>query len=244
MKKYFVVGSVLGHLTIMKEILGQKGWDYDDPNHILVLNGNVFYNICNENIEMIKYLTPLKEKNRLEIIEGIQERILKNCYRTLLQNPKLMDLCYVFDGAIGTISDVCGLANIYNAETITPSEKRDIKKKMMPLFRLTNDAKHYLEINNNIILYGWLPDPTYWNLATDFEWLVSKWFNGADLAIKEQQTLKGKTIICAHQSARKAHRKYNKKKGCFDIFKKEGVVLLNCDVIKSKKLGVYVIEGD
>ena len=65
----------------------------------------------------------------------------------------------------------------------------------MPLFRLTNDAKHYLEINNNIILYGWLPDPTYWNLATDFEWLVSKWFmrdkefgwNSPDLILERGQ---------------------------------------------------------
>lgn len=75
MKKYFVISDIHGFYSIMKKSLFKAGFRESNPNHILIICGDLF-DRGNENKEVFDFVTSLP-KSRLVLVRGNHEDLLE-----------------------------------------------------------------------------------------------------------------------------------------------------------------------
>lgn len=82
--EYFICSDIHGFCDIWIKALKEKGWDLDNPNHILILCGDAF-DRGPQAVEIFKYLQILRDNNRLIYIKGNHEDLLFDCVNELQQ---------------------------------------------------------------------------------------------------------------------------------------------------------------
>ena len=81
-KTYFIVSDVHGFYSILKKELKKKKFDLKNPDHILVVAGDLF-DRGNEAVELFKFVQWLNNKKRLVYVRGNHEDLLEDCVREL-----------------------------------------------------------------------------------------------------------------------------------------------------------------
>jgi serine/threonine protein phosphatase 1 len=117
--KYFIVSDLHSFYTPLKNALKRKKFDINNPNHILVVAGDLF-DRGNETIKLYEFLKSIPE-DRLILIRGNHEDL----YEALLLKfrPQWNDV------SNGTVKTFCHIAGI-KKNSISVSEWQDVLSKV------------------------------------------------------------------------------------------------------------------
>lgn len=215
--KLFVASDIHSFFTIFHNELKSKGFEEDNPNHLLIICGDVF-DRGPESVKMYEYLNGLKN---VVLVRGNHEDLLE----------EMLDRRYGLshDYSNGTIRTVADLADLLPQKVSDIADICDGVKELITPFLLR--YHNYFETKNYVFAHGYIPlksdddMPLYyvrhrkfeynpdWRNATDRDWDQARWINGV------QQARKGlvcdKTVVVGHWHCSWGH--------CMDTINKDGM---------------------
>lgn len=261
MKKYFFVSDIHSFCTALTVGLYKKGFDKENPEHILVVLGDVF-DRGNETLEVYKFLSSIPD-DRLILVKGNHEQL----YLELLKK-RFPDS---YDYSNGTVKTFCHIAG-FEPEVMSRSywykkaaiEGIDIQhydnepyatwlqiKSIVsthPITKWIQSDKwvNYFELNGYIGVHSFIPlhqkiefnyaeDLGYredWRNATQTEWNDATWGCPWSKA-KEGWNKTGKMIVCGHWHT----------SDFFNHLSKQHKKIYDCPIFKSKKYGIIGIDA-
>lgn len=260
-KKFFVVSGVHGFFTILKETLNEAGWQQDNPNHILIVAGDLF-DRGKEAVELLDFVQSLGD--RFIYVRGNHEDLLEACVQQLNSGEDI-DGCHLSNGTIGTISDFCHA----NANSI----RLNVQDTMRPIVEwINNKTVDYVELHDYIIVHGWIPTISLpdkysfdinWNKQPSSreekeefheKWIRARWLNGME-CWKQGIIVPNKTIICGHYHCswgwshiRQKYKEFPQRNNknftkSFQPFVDEGIIALDACTAYSGLMNLVVIEN-
>lgn len=260
MKKYFVVSDVHSFFTIMMDALTKQGFSKDNPEHILVVCGDLF-DRGEESVSLYNFVRSLPE-DRFIYIRGNHEDLLAECYEQLV-STQVVSSHHISNGTLGTILDFCGLNRRFDKNiAYNPYHpmRGDVMDKMPEILDYINHkCVNYVEIGDFICVHGWIPcidiGTSYyrtgymknWRNAPWGGWYEARWKNGM-LAWKDGVREPGKTIICGHWHASMGNSEFHNigtewgEDACFEPFIDDGIIAIDSCVAYSGFLNCIVLE--
>lgn len=248
MKKYFIVSDVHSFYDEMMTALNEKGWDFNNPDHIFVSLGDMF-DRGPQSREVMDFLMSIPEDRRIFILGN---------HELLMEDMISRGAPLYHDTTNGTGKTAIALTGADTPEDAC-LEMRGNKDWNTYIYA----CQPYAEIGDNIFVHGWIPcdmagkynvsptayDPN-WRNASIREWRDATWINGMKawkVGVKEY----GKTIWCGHWHSSWGHAylhgngvEFPKNKGDeahFSPFKDEGIVAMDACTIFSHKVNCEVI---
>lgn len=203
MKKYFAVSDVHSFATELYKALSNKGFERDNPEHILIVCGDAF-DRGQETLELFDFLRELSEKDRLVYVRGNHEDLLECCFEDMCKNRPI-GYHHRSNGTTLTIADVSGYTEwdiayrTYNWKVVRESVEE--------LLTFINDnCVDYFELGKTVFVHGWVPTgvtsdedktlsvPPDWRTGN---WREARWENGMEMwyfnLIPEEYT-----VVCGH----------------------------------------------
>lgn len=184
------MSDIHSYLTPMLEALGGAGFEQNNPEHALVVCGDLF-DRGNQTLELYEFAKSLGD--RFIYIRGNHEDLLAKCIEEITAG-NIPGGHHFSNGTVKTICQFCGQNEwiIYD-----PTWRDKIVATMRPILDWINEkAVDYIEIGDYILVHGWIPDEDYKH-STPYEWERARWTNGMQcwkLGLK----IPGKTIVCGH----------------------------------------------
>lgn len=263
MKKYFVVSDVHSFFTIMMDALTKQGFSKDDPEHVLVVCGDLF-DRGNESIQLYNFVRSLPE-DRFIYIRGNHEDLLQDCFHQIELN-EIISKHHISNGTVRTIMQLSGV-DIPNENYVSrfawdpyyPLRGNAFDKMPEVLDYINKKCVDYVEIGDYILVHGWIPcidiGTSYyrtgymknWRNAPWGEWYEARWKNGM-LAWKDGVREPGKTIICGHWHASMGNSEFHNigtewgEDACFEPFIDDGIIAIDSCVAYSGFLNCIVLE--
>lgn len=249
MKRYFIVSDIHGFFSIFKSALYRKGFRVSNKQDLLIICGDAWDRGL-EAVKLCKFLTKLKNENRLILIKGNHEWLMIHLLEDLKWHENISYNHYT-NGTLGTIeqfSDIDSFDILYGNYDF---EK--IWKSLEDYRNLIADCKNYYELGNYIFVHGWIPHIRHYEDLKDVkdeEWGRASWLNGMQ-EWNNGWRFKDKMIVCGHwHSSYGNYRFHNKGSGEFEkdsdfgIFEDKGIIALDACTAYSHKVNVLVIEGE
>ena len=200
MKKYFVMSDIHSFYNEMITALKLKGFDDKNPDHILIVCGDLF-DRGPDAVRVFEFVKDMAEKDRLIYVCGNHEELLFDCANEI-RRGRGVSHHHFFNGTFDTVCQFTGMSK-YDL-CFGPFDKDEYEKKMMPVLNFINfNAVDYAEAGDYIFVHGWVPcDPALGNVADDWylstaDWDSAKWINGMQ-AWHKGARLPGYTIVCGH----------------------------------------------
>lgn len=205
---YFVFSDVHGHYNILKNELIKKGFDENNPNHMLISMGDNF-DRGPENYEMFQFLKDMNKKSKIIMITGNHEDLLVK----MLQRgyPTQVDFS---NGTYGTLNEFYKRYFNISEGNIQSEDFYDTYKKMVEdgFFELLDNMIDYYEIEKYIFTHGFIPvigdttpylenNCTYkenWRNSSVEEFKSSRWTNGIKMSINFKIGEPQKRIVIGH----------------------------------------------
>ena len=262
--KYFVFADVHGFYTILKDELNRLGFDYKNPNHMLISLGDNF-DRGTENYEMFQFLKEMKELNKIILVKGNHEDLmLEMLYR---RKPIFRDLTNgTYDACCELVRKSLGINRddiFYDDPYLAYSTLRD-----NGFIDFIYDMKDFYETPNFIFTHGFIPitcdelgnyDYMYmenWREADSSDFNKARWVNGIEMSIKYNIGEKGKKIVVGHFHSSYGHvrREYSNltpteyrqlefsKKEYFLPYIDDNIIALDACTVKSKMVNVFIID--
>lgn len=262
--KYFIISDIHGFYDEMLEALKEKGFDENNPKHILISLGDHF-DRGSKNVEVMNYLLKLYDKSRAILIRGNHEDLLES-----LLARRYLDSHDITNGTIKTIE---GFSEYLTKKKRTTNEVINdivelcgIIKKDKNYNRFIKALKDYYELDEYIMTHGFIPVgdnwgyPDYnpnWRNASTSEWEEARFLNGIAMASEYNIKIPNKTIIVGHYHAsygnvrkkygfdideRKAYDLEFSDLELFNPYVNDGIIGIDSCVVFSRKLNCLVIE--
>lgn len=237
MKKYFVVSDVHSFYNELIKSLNEKGFEKENPNHYLILCGDLFDRGLQAN-QLLNFVQSLGD--RFLYVRGNHEDLLFKCVYQIVQGFSV-DGHHISNGTLDTISQLTGISqlDLMSPRRRTEEMNQQIYNKMKPILEwIDNKSKNYYEIGDYIFVHGWIPykldwensnlgRKTYvfdseWNKEPDKEdisgrliyqskWDEARWINGMVLW-KQGIKIPNKTICCGHWHCSYGHSHIDQKR--------------------------------
>lgn len=254
MNKYFVVSDVHGFLDELIAALAEKGFEKDNPEHKLVVCGDLF-DRGPKAVELFEFVKGLGD--RFIYVRGNHEDLMLDCYNDLIGHVYL-GRHHISNGTVDTICQFTGL-NMY--EVMSYSEKRDelLDAKILPLiYWIREKSVNYFEIGNYICVHGWIPRLRHledFKKANVLNWDRARWVNGMEAWRNPENRVDGKTIICGHwhcswgwshiRQKRKEFPQKSKKDWLksFEPFVDDGIMAIDACTAYTGIINCIVLEG-
>lgn len=209
--KLFVASDLHSYFTIFHNELKAKGFEENNPDHLLIICGDVF-DRGSESVQMYEYLNSL---TNVILVRGNHEDLLEEML--IRGYGESHDIS---NGTTRTVSDLLDLTGT-NPDNIYDICK-EVKKIVYPFL---DKYVTYFETKNYIFVHGWIPcdawdhsvnKPWYqrnrllvynpdWRNSNDAEWYSARWVNGISAGYKNHITEPGKTIVCGHWHCSTGH---------------------------------------
>ena len=260
MKKYFCVSDVHSFLTPLLEALNEKGFDKDNPDHILVVLGDLF-DRGDETVELYNFVRGLPD-DRFIYIRGNHEDLLFQCFYSIEDNETL-GYHHISNGTVKTIMAFCGIdyrddyVTRFSYDPYYPLRGNALDKLPEVLEYINKKCVDYVEIGDFILVHGWIPYKKYpWGFDENWrsgDWYQARWENGMD-AWKHGIVERNKTIVCGHwhcswgwshiRQDRQEFPQKNKKDWLksFEPFVDDGIIAIDACTAYSGKVNCIVIE--
>lgn len=261
--KIFVVSDIHSYFTPFKKELDKKGFEVNNPEHLLVVCGDVF-DRGSESKETYEYLNNL---TNVVLVKGNHESLMEEVWNrghTLGHDYS--------NGTNQTIMDLFK-ANP-NVEPYIPIGVSE--KILRPFF---SKFVNYFETKNYIFVHGWIPcekftkldKPWYqqgrkleydpdWRNCNDVEWEAARWINGINAGYINKVLEPSKTIVCGHwhcsyghyiKALRKAlkngteieHEQFDET-AIWRPFKAKGILAIDRCTAHTNKVNVVVLEDE
>lgn len=222
MKQYFVIADIHGFYTAMIKSLHKAGFRKSNPNHILIVCGDIF-DRGNESPKVYEFLRSLPKKRRI-LIRGNHEYLLRD----------LVTRGYPYDydahnGTLGTINSfVETIAPITPEVHVSFHDRCTLFKELGVLDWIFSDEwVNYYELGKYIFVHSWIPVDTHshlplyyigsyhrftmmedWRNASDYWWEEATW--GCPIKMYLADLIpEGKTIVCGHWRVSDFHAIFN-----------------------------------
>ena len=254
-KKWFVTSDVHSFLDELMVALNEKGFEKDNPDHILCICGDLF-DRGNQTRELFEFVKELQEQDRLIYVAGNHESLLFDCMEEIYRG-QVPSSHHFHNGTVKTICQFCGQSEwiIYD-----PTWRDKIFEIMQPVLDFISDnCIDYAEIGDHILVHGWVP--CYEGLddfreATSYDWERARWKNGMQMWKNPACRVGGKTVICGHWhcsygwSHIRQERKEFPQKGrkdwekSFEPFVDDGIMAIDACTAYTGFCNVIVIEED
>ena len=252
MKKYFVVSDV--H-SFYKELMAltEKGFEKDNPEHILCVCGDLF-DRGNESKQLFQFVKELNLQSRLIYVKGNHEGLLFDCVDEIAKG-RIPSRHHFSNGTVKTICMLCGQSEwiVYD-----PSKRDEILKTMQPVLDFINEnCVNYAEIGDYILVHGWIPCFQHlddFRDADQDDWNQATWLNGMDMWRNPKNKVEGKTIICGHwhcswgwshiRQERKEWPQLNRKDWLksFEPFVDDGIMAIDACTAYTGKVNCIIIS--
>lgn len=259
--KYFIVSDVHSYYRILREALKEKGFDENNPDHTLVVLGDLLDRGPSP-IECLNFVNFLPRKI---LIRGNHEDLLENC---LIRGE-----CREHDYKNGTVNTILDLADAYHQNYETINTHADVfkwAKKNKSWLQYKKSLIDYAEIGDHIFVYGWIPcissdKNIYHTRGVSFtfdenwrqdDWCAARWMNGMD-AWQQGIRVEGKTIYCGHWHTSWGHHYIDKtseewpnkystnpehRVADFSSFIHEGIVAVDACTAVSHAINCFILE--
>lgn len=195
MKKYFVSSDVHGFFTEYMKALDDAGFERDNPEHIIIICGDMF-DRGKEPQQLIDFILSMDSENRIILVRGNHEDLLMDLVFKKEMSPEYHDYS---NGTVKTLTTLCEVKDI---ERVTID-----KLRQTGVFSVIDKTIDYYELGKYIFVHGWIPTTTNdgyyivydpnWRNADKASWESARWKNGMEQA-EIGYTEKGKTIVCGH----------------------------------------------
>lgn len=255
--KYYVVADVHSFYTQMIEALDKAGFDKDNPDHTLVVLGDLL-DRGDEPLECLKFVNSLERKI---LIRGNHEDLMEECLQKKYPDN--------YDYSNGTVGSILGIS-----KTASPNDKfwwcwrivegtfeEDWKKACEKVLKNREWKKYnkntldYFETEHYVFVHGWIPclynritkEYLYLNNwrteATNFDWKEARWSSGIDCTLQKIFE-KGKTIVCGHWHSSAWHEKFEGKERFADCtpYINDNVIAMDATTVLSGFVNCIVLE--
>lgn len=254
MSKYFVTSDVHSFFDELIVALNEKGFEKDNPEHILCVCGDLF-DRGDQSVQLFEFVKELNTQNRLIYVRGNHEDLLFDCVNEL-KKGYTPSRHHFHNGTVKTICMLCGQSEwiIYDREW-----RSKIIETMEPILEfIDKNTVNYADIGDYVCVHGWWPAYDIvddYHTAEDWLWKDARWMNGMDMWRNPANRIEGKTIICGHwhcswgwshiRQERKEWPKKNRKdwKKSFEPFVDDGIIAIDACTAYSGKVNVLVIEA-
>lgn len=253
MNTYFVVSDVHSFYDELMAALNEKGFEKDNPEHILCVCGDLF-DRGDQSTQVFELVKELQKQDRLIYVRGNHEDLLFNCVEEI-RRGRIPSSHHFSNGTVKTICQFCDQSEwiVYD-----PSWRNKICEKMQEILDFINEnCVDYIEIGDYIFVHGWIPSFCHlddFRDADQSDWKEARWLNGMDMWRNPKNRVEGKTIICGHyhcswgwshiRQERKEWPKKNRKdwEKSFEPFIDEGIIAIDACTAYTGKVNCIVIE--
>ena len=152
-KKYFVTSDVHSFFDELMVALNEKGFEIDNPDHILCVCGDLF-DRGEQSRELFGFVKELQAQDRFIYVAGNHESLLFDCMHEI-KCGRVPSRHHFHNGTVGTICQFCD----ENAWIMyDPTRRNEILEVMQPVLDFISDnCVDYAEIGDNILVHGWIP---------------------------------------------------------------------------------------
>lgn len=254
MKKYFVSADIHGYFTLWQKALARAGFSLDNPEHIVVVLGDLM-DRGTESLAVVDFLLSLPPE-RTVLVVGNHEDLLEQ----LISRGRVMEHDE-HNGTDVTLSELAASADC--DEKIKDKYERARKHKY---WELRKRMKNYAEIGEYVLVHGWIPckendfreycetGKTYvyvpdWRDATEAEWRAARWLNGM-MAWADGVRVPEKTVICGHYHCSYGNSRLHRDgddfgpTADFTPFEDDGIIAIDACTSYSGMVNVVVIYDE
>lgn len=242
--KLFVVSDIHSFYTLFRNALDKSGFDSTNPNHLLVICGDLF----DRGTESVKLWEYLKSINNKIMIRGNHEDLmLEMIERGYPQS---------YDKSNGTWDTAKQFA--WNKDL------REIDwRNLYSIFKsIVYQMVDYYETKNYVFVHGWIPVkiedglPAYYTRNRKFsfdenwkngDWYSARWLNGIDMNAKEFNI--DKTIVCGHWHCSYGYTLWEGaeefgKYAIWEPFRRKGIIAIDRCTAYTGEVNILVLEDD
>ncbi len=259
--KIFAVSDIHSFFTEFKQALDEKGFEDNNPDHLLVICGDVF-DRGPESVAMYHYLNNL---SNVVLVRGNHEDLLKEML--------IRGYGERHDVSNGTVQTATHLLELLD---FVPDNNYEMCKEVDKLITPFLDKYvNYFETKNYIFVHGWIPCDTWentdrpwyqrnrtfkydpnWRDANDVEWYSARWINGMNAGYTSTPKVlePGKTIVCGHWHCSWGHHIKSIKTdnwisefeedAIWEPFEEEGILAIDGCTAYTHKVNVVVLEDE
>lgn len=238
--KYFVSGDIHGFYDEWQSALKEKGFDINNPNHKIILCGDLF-DRGHQPKEIIDFV--LKHKDKVILIRGNHEDLMEQMIER--NSSDYVDLC---NGTAQTIVD------LYPEWQISEFDLKKIVKATR-LQEVLDMCVDYYETKHYIFVHGWIPivENCYlydsdWRTARKEHWEKARWTNPVEM-FRYEIYEPNKTIVCGHWHCSALWHELNPNqyeefgdKANFEPFITKNMIAIDACTTYSHKVNVVVLE--
>lgn len=258
MKKYFIAGDIHSFWTEWQTALLKKGFDEDNPDHIIIICGDL-WDRGDDSLYCYQFVAKMLERNRCIYIRGNHEDLLQECLKELDKGiqPRTH---HWSNGTIKTLSHFMNCSPYDVMFNYSNSEFRKVKDLLNDF--IDTNCLDYYELGPYIFVHSWIPVgceddyPKYYTHERRFypltdwkhgDWDEARWGCPFDL-YQAGLGLENRIIVCGHWHTSYAFHKDDPtisewgSDARFDIYKKPGIIGLDGCVTHTHKVNILVIE--
>ena len=229
--KIFAVSDVHGFTSILRRNLSNVGFEINNPNHLLVLCGDLF-DRGPEAKDMLKFIHEVDNKIMVKgNHEDLMQEMIIRGYPLLhdIQN-KTYDtaLQLAFDRSLGDVNYT----------------------KLYGIFdNLCSQMVDFYETKRYVFVHGWIPVTSAKKDWRDSSlWKKARWLNGMEMQMKGK-TLPDKTIVCGHWHCSWGNAiKFNVSEfdddAIWDPYTAPGIIAIDRCTAYTKEMNIIVLEDD
>lgn len=168
-KKYFIASDVHSCYTALKEALKVSGYDINNENHILILNGDLF-DRSNETLELYNFIKSIPKERKI-LIQGNHELLFKELLEAELpghhdaHNGTLDTFCQIAGVPVGSFDTIArgGWPTIAEKDAWKKVQTKVKKSEIAEWICNKENWVDYYEFDKFIITHAFIPtklDPT------------------------------------------------------------------------------------
>ena len=202
MRQYFACSDIHSFYDEWMLALIAAKFDRNNPNHILIICGDLF-DRGNQSSDCFDFVKQLQKENRLIYIRGNHEDLLLDCIYAL-QHAHNIHSVDITNGTVKTIANITKLTD-YDVcfRTFDPTL---FDKQIEPLVNfIENNSVDYFELGDAVFVHGWVPSTCDENRVMivhdnwrDGGWKQARWDNGMEQFHFELIPPDKSTIVCGH----------------------------------------------
>ncbi len=238
--RYFVTADIHGYFDEFITALNNKGFNPQNPNHKLVICGDLF-DRGRQPAQIIDFV--LEHKDSIILIRGNHEDLMQE-----MINRNEATITDIQNRTAQTVSDLCPEWDVteFSIEKIAKETR---------LQEVLDSCINYYETNHFVFVHGWLPIIGYnfeydenWRHADEESWKKSRWANPVTM-FRCKVFEPNKTIICGHWHCSafwhaKDPARYDEfgENACFEPFITRRMIALDACTALTRKVNVIVFD--